>query len=372
MPKDYYEILGVSRSATQEEIKKAYKRLAKKYHPDVSKEADASDRFKEVNEAAAVLGNEEKRRTYDQAGHEAFTQAGRGGVNPNDFQGGGFNGVDIDDIFEMFTGGAFGGSHGRRARRPARGDDLRYDVELSLEDAASGITRTVRVRKHAPCDTCDGKGGKDVRTCTTCHGAGYVRQAQRTPFGVFQSTGPCRACGGAGQTIHDPCSQCDGTGVIAATKELEIKIPAGVESGTRLRVTGEGDAGPRGAAAGDLYLFITVREHRVFERRGADLHLDAPVSFATLALGGTVTVPTINGEADVKIPHGTQSHTVLRLRGKGMPEMDGGNGDLYVRVIARTPEKLTKRQQKALEEFGQDDDEQGWLGALFDRIKKGL
>ncbi len=373
MAKDYYATLGVAKSASQEEIKKAYKKLAKQYHPDINKEKGSDEKFKEINEAVSVLGNDEKRRQYDQAGHSAYTQSGSSGFNPNDFRGGGgfSGGFDVDDIFEMFTGGGFGGGRGRQ--RQTRGDDLRYDVTITLEEAASGVTRETRVRKHAPCATCKGKGGKDVKTCSTCHGSGSVRQAQRTPFGVFQTSGPCRNCGGTGQEIGEPCPDCDATGLTVDTKRLEIKIPAGVENGTRLRVQGEGDAGARGAQSGDLYLFITVTEHSVFVRDGADLHLEVPVSFATLALGGEIVVPTIDGEATMKIPKGTQTNTTLRLRGKGIVHMGSKErGDEYVRLIAKTPEKLTKRQEKALEEFGKDDDEEGWLKAVFKKIKSGI
>lgn len=368
MTKDYYEILGVPRNASKEDIKKAYKTLAKKYHPDLNKEADAEHRFKEINEAASVLGDEKKREAYDQMGHSAYQQRSRqAGATPEDFDFSQFRGQDFDfgDIFDMFFGG------GARGPRTVRGDDLRYDIDLTLEEAAFGAKKKVSLRKHERCKECSGRGGKNIETCGACHGQGMVRQTRQTPFGVFQTTGPCRSCGGTGQHIKTICKECDGEGVVNAGKSIEVEIPAGVDSGTRVRVPGEGNAGPRGTAAGDLYLFINVDEHPVFERKGFDIHLDAPISFPLAVFGGEIEVPTLDGKAKLKVPKGTQTHTVFRLRDKGVPELrGGGRGDQYVRVVIQTPEKLSRKQEAALHEFaGDGDDDEKLQKGLFSKLK---
>ncbi|MDD9953722.1 MAG: molecular chaperone DnaJ [Candidatus Woesearchaeota archaeon] len=365
---DYYELLGVSKQASRDEIKKAYKKLAKKYHPDLNKDnPDAAEKFKEINEAAAVLGDEQKRQQYDQMGHAGFQQSARagGGAGPGfsgfDFSGfsGGFG--DFDDIFEMFTG--------RGRRRTIRGEDLRYDMSLTLEEAAFGTEKNIKLRKHIPCEECDGKGGKDVQSCTTCSGRGVVMQAKRTPFGVFQTQTTCQQCSGAGQEIKDMCKSCDGEGVQFDTKELDVTIPAGVDTGTRVRVQGEGDAGPRGSQAGDLYLFISVEQHPIFKRQGDDIHLEAPINFATAVFGGEITVPTLDGEAVVKIPKGTQSHTIFRLKGKGAEVLNyRGRGDQYVQLVVETPEKLSKKQEKALKEYAELSDDEPHK-SLFSKLK---
>jgi molecular chaperone DnaJ len=369
MTKDYYETLGVPRSATKEEVKKAYKTLAKKYHPDLNKEHAAGEKFKEINEAASVLGDDEKRKRYDAVGHSAYQQASRNqGPTPEDVDYSQFRGdYDFGDIFDMFFGGG-----GGRGRRQVRGDDLRYDVELSLEEAAAGSKRTLNLRRHARCDACHGKGGKHVEQCSACRGAGAVRQTRQTPFGVFQTTAPCRQCGGTGQHIKEVCGECDGDGVVQLTKKLEVSIPAGVDEGTRLRVPGEGNAGPRGAPAGDLYLFISVEAHPVFTRKGDDIHIDAPITFPLAAFGGEIEVPTLDGKSKLKIPKGTQSHTVFRLRDKGVTMLQhAGRGDQYVRVIIQTPEKLTKEQEKALHAFAGDGHEDEKLQkSLFGKLKE--
>jgi len=371
MARDYYGILGVQRGASKEEIKRAYKQLAKRYHPDLNKEAGATEKFKEINEAASVLADDKKREQYDHLGHDAFQHASRGqGARPGDFdfrQYGGFSGDDdfFENIFEMFTGG------GTRGGRTMRGDDLRYDLELSLHEAAFGTKRRVTLRKHGRCEECGGKGGKEVKQCSLCHGRGIVQQARRTPFGIFQTTMPCHQCSGTGQEIKHVCSACDGDGVVTATKTLEVSIPAGVDEGTRVRVPGEGNAGPRGSQSGDLYLFISIEPHPVFERRGYDIHLDVPISFATAVFGGEIEVPTLDGKAKLRIPEGTQTHTVFRLRDKGVPELHGhGRGDLYVRVIIQTPHRLGRKQAEMLRRFSEESGEEAKLQkGLFSKIK---
>jgi molecular chaperone DnaJ len=359
MGKDYYKILGVEKGASKEEIKKAYKKLAKKYHPDLNKEEGSESKFKEINEAASVLGDEQKRQQYDQFGSDGmnFGQSGFGGGDFNEFfrggQGGGF---DFEDIFDSFFGGGgmFGG-RGRGRRGSVRGSDLRYDLEITLEEAAFGVTKKIMVRKLERCSKCGGKGAvsdSDIKTCETCHGSGQVTQAKRTPFGIFQTTGPCSACHGQGKIIKNPCPMCDGNGRVEKEKKIEIKIPAGIEHMMRLRVSGEGEAGERGSPSGDLYVVVFIKEHEYFERHGDDIILEVPIPFTTVALGGDIEVPTLHGDVKLKIPSGTQSHTVFRIKGKGIQHMDGfGTGDQHTRVIVETPEKLNKKQKELLEEL---------------------
>ncbi len=360
---DYYEVLGVPRDATREQIKKAYKRLAKKYHPDLNKgDPEAEQKFKKINEAAAVLGDEEKRRQYDSVGHEAFTKGAQAGFSGFDFSGAG---ADFGDIFESFFGG-FGDIFGRRRRR---GADLRYDVSLTLEEVATGVTKRLKVRKDDVCPRCNGTGAEEKRTCSTCHGSGHVAQMRRTPFGVFQSTTTCPRCHGKGFEVVKTCSECRGRGTVERVKELKVEIPPGVEDGTRLRVAGEGEVASGGA--GDLYVFISVKEHPLFTRHGADLLLDAPISFFQAVFGDTIVVPTLTGKAKVKIPAGTQSGTTFRLRGKGLPSLRRRHGDELVTVHVETPRRLTKKQERALraaaETFG-DSPAKG----LFEKLKEHL
>ncbi len=369
MARDYYDILGIQRSASKEEIKKAYKQLAKKYHPDLNKDHGAEDKFKEVSEAASVLGDDKKREQYDHVGHDAFQNASRSrgsGAGDYDYrQYGSYGGDDdfFENIFDMFTGG--------QGRRTVKGDDLRYDIEITLEEAAFGVSKKINVRKHEACEPCKGKGGKDIKQCSACHGRGMVQQAKRTPFGVFQTTMPCRQCGGTGQEIKTVCSTCGGDGVVIKSKTIDVKIPAGVDEGNRVRVTSEGNAGPRGTPYGDLYLFIHVEPHELFERKGDDIHLDVPISFATAIFGGEIEVPTLDGKVKLKIPSSTQTHTVFRLKDKGVHHVHGGGkGDLYVRAILRTPEKITKKQSEMLKAFVEDSGEEAKLHkGLFGKLK---
>lgn len=365
MARDYYEILGVAKNATKEEIKKAYKKLAKQYHPDLNKDnPEAEKKFKEVNEAAATLGDEQKRAQYDNIGHDAFSRAGGSGFNPQDFSGMG----DFGDIFDMFFGGGFSN---RRSQRQRRGEDLRYDVTITLEEAAKGITKEANIRLRKLCKTCKGKGGSDLTQCTTCHGQGMVRQARQTPFGVFQSTGPCPSCKGEGETITKTCSTCDGAGTTVESKTLRIDIPKGVADGMQLRLTGEGDAIGRGTP-GDLYVFIHVEEHPVFTREENDILLEAPISYPQAVFGDEIVVPIIGGEAKLKIPQGTQSHTTFRMKGKGIAGIRGGHGDQLVTVIVETPKNLSKKQEKALREYAQTLGEEHPVKGLFSKLKEYL
>lgn len=351
--KDYYEILGVSKDASKEEIKKAYKRLAKKHHPDINKEEGSADKFKEINEAASVLGNDEKRANYDRFG-TADVSGGFGGGNA-DFSGFDFSdffggGRGFDDLFESFFGGG-----GRRRAGPQRGSDLRYDLEINLEDCAFGAEKHIVVPRMVKCDRCEGTGAQnpsDVKTCDVCHGSGVEKRVSRTAFGLFQQTTVCSKCRGEGKVVKSPCPVCDGEGRIQKNTKIEIEIPKGADSGTKLRVRGEGEAGIKGGQSGDLYVVLYLKEHDLFTRDGNDLYVDVPISFTQACLGDQIEVPTLEGKAKLKIPAGTQTDTVFRMKGKGIPNIRGyGTGNQNVKVIVKVPEKLTKKQKELLKEF---------------------
>ena len=370
--KDYYKILGVEKTATKEEIKKAYKNLAKKLHPDVNKDANASEKFKEINEAASVLADDIKRTQYDQHGTTSsqFGQGGQGfqGYDFSDVMSG--SGMDFDSIFESFFGGG-GNPFGSRRRGSARrGSDLRYDMEITLEEAASGVTKHVTIPRMEKCPKCHGLGAEseaDIVNCPDCNGAGVKRTTQRTPFGIFATTSTCRKCNGQGKYIKKECEECDGTGVVKTARKLEIKIPAGAEEGTNLRVSGEGEAGEKGAAIGDLYIVMHIKEHETFERHGDDIYVKLDIPFTIAALGGEIEVPTLDGKAKLKIPVGTQSNTVFRMKGKGIPYLHGsGAGNQNVEVIIEVPEKLTKKQKELLQEFEKENkNKKGFFSWVF-------
>ena len=342
--RDYYEILGVERSASDEDLKKAYRRLAMKLHPDRNPDdASAEAKFKEAKQAYEVLADAQKRRLYDQHGHAAF-EGGMGG-------GRGGAGVDMGDIFGDMFGDIFGGGRGRQ-QGPRRGADLRYVIDLDLEEAVSGIEKEIEIPTVVACRVCDGSGSADgeVETCRTCAGHGRVRMQQ----GIFSIQQTCPHCAGSGKTIKNPCKTCHGAGRIESEKTLAVKIPAGVDTGDRIRLAGEGEAGPAGAAAGDLYVEVRVREHDIFQRDGDDLYCEVPIRFSQAALGAELPVPTLEGEAVVKIPSETQTGKVFRLRGKGVKSVRShSKGDLMCRVVVETPVKLTKRQKELLTEFEQ-------------------
>jgi molecular chaperone DnaJ len=339
--RDYYEVLGVARNASDEELKKAYRRLAMKHHPDRNPDdAGAEAAFKEVKEAYEVLSDAQKRRVYDAHGHAAFEQ-GTGA-------GGGYGQADINDIFGDIFGNIFGGGAGARA--PRRGADVGVVIELDLEDAVAGIEKRLEVPTMAACKPCNGTGSEDgkLETCTTCQGRGQVR-FQR---GIFSMQQPCPTCGGRGQKLSNPCKSCRGNGRVEEEKVLSVKIPAGVDNGDRIRLSGEGEAGPAGAPAGDLYVEIRVREHAIFQRDGDDLHCEVPIRFSQAALGDTVRVPTLGGEAEIRVPPETQTGKVFRLREKGVKSVRSrGPGDLYCRVVVETPVNLTAKQRELLEQF---------------------
>jgi molecular chaperone DnaJ len=359
--------LGVEKNATKDEIKKAYKQLAKKYHPDLNKDnPEAEKKFKEINEAASVLADDEKRSQYDQFGTtaESFGGAGAQGFNFDDLMKGmGGAEFDFDSIFDSFFGGGmFGG--GRRSRQRS-GADMRYDIDITLEEAAKGTTRTIVIPVHEICDECDGIGAKsedDIIECPDCEGTGVIRRTQRTPFGIFSTQSGCRKCSGEGKVIKKKCPKCNGIGSVAKEKKIELKIPAGAETGTNLRVKGAGAMGERGAEAGNLYVIVHVNPHETFARDGNDIYIKVPVSFSTAALGGEIEVPILEGKAELKIPSGIQSGTTLRMKGKGIPSLHGyGTGDEFVTVIVEIPKKLTKRQKELLEEFDKSGDKKGWF-----------
>jgi molecular chaperone DnaJ len=340
--RDYYEVLGVARNASEDELKKAYRRLAMKLHPDRNPgDAGAEASFKEAKEAYEMLSDASKRRAYDARGHAAFEQGtGSGGQSH----------ADINDIFGDIFGNIFGGAGGGGARGPRRGADIGYVIELDLEDAVAGVDKRIEVPTMASCGPCKGSGSDDgkVETCATCKGHGQVR-LQR---GIFSMQQPCPHCGGRGQKLSNPCKSCHGAGRVEEEKVLSVKIPAGVDNGDRIRLSGEGEAGPAGSAAGDLYVEIRVREHAIFQRDGDDLHCEVPIRFSQAALGDIIRVPTLGGEAEIKVPTETQTGKVFRLREKGVKSVRSrSTGDLYCRVVVETPVNLTSQQRELLKEF---------------------
>ncbi|MFD0892724.1 molecular chaperone DnaJ [Luteolibacter ambystomatis] len=357
--RDYYEILGVSRDASQEEIKKSYRKLAVKFHPDKNPgDKEAEEKFKELGEAYEALSDPDKRAAYDRYGHAAF--GGGGGFGGGGFGGGGFH--DPMDLFSQVFGSAFGGGFeeffggggGRRQKgSKQRGSDLRYDLEISLEEAARGVEKELEIERFTGCDTCHSSGSKSsggTRPCTTCGGRGVVaRQA-----GIFIQQSTCPECRGAGEVVADPCGSCKGEGRVQRDSRIKIRIPAGVDTGTRLRSSGNGDAGVRGGVAGDLYVFLHVKDHDVFDRDGSDLFCEVPLPFSIAALGGELKIPTLDGQFSIKIPAGTQGGTVFRLRDKGMPALSNGRrGDLHVKAQVEVPTKLSTEQQEKLRAFSE-------------------
>lgn len=360
--RDYYEILGVSKTADDAEIKRAYRALAVQYHPDKNPgDHTAEDKFKECAEAYSVLSDAQKRASYDRFGHQGVG-AGAGGFD------GGF--TDFGDIFDMFGfGDMFGGRQQQRRTTVQRGSDLRYDLEIALEDAAVGKDETLRIPRLETCDECTGTGaekGTTAETCVTCSGSGQTRYSQ----GFFSVMRTCGNCGGQGKIIKSPCKTCRGAGRVEKQKTIEIKIPAGVDTGSRLRVNGEGEAGVGGGPSGDLYVVLHIKEHAHFERQGENLYSAVPVTFAQAALGAEITVKTLDGEEELKIPAGTQTGTVFRVKGHGMPNLGGrGKGDLFVAVTLVTPKSLTKEQRKLLEQLAEIEDADFTDESFIDKVR---
>jgi molecular chaperone DnaJ len=364
---DYYELLEVSRDISGDELKKAYRRLAIKYHPDKNPgDHSAEERFKQIGEAYEVLSDEQKRAAYDRYGHAAFQGAAGGRA-----QAGGFH--DPMDVFkEMFRGAGFEDFFGGGGGGPQSGADLRYDLELSLEEAAAGLEKEIKYRHAVACDACGGNGaepGSKRQTCPTCGGAGQVVAAR----GFFSVRQVCPRCHGRGAIVANPCRKCSGEGRVTETTKLKVRVPAGVDSGQKLRSVGGGEAGAPGGVAGDLYIFLHVREHDLFQRDGDDLHCTIPIKFTLAALGGQLDVPTLTGKAQLKIPAGTPSGTLLRLRGKGMRSLRSGEpGDQYVRVEIEVPKKLAPEQRQKLEEFAKvsGDAEKPVSESFFEKAKR--
>ncbi|WP_370211905.1 molecular chaperone DnaJ [Alloalcanivorax venustensis] len=351
--RDYYEVLGASKDASQQDLKKAYRRLAMKYHPDRNPDdQEAVAKFKEAKEAYEVLSDEQKRAAYDQFGHAGVNGQAGGGAGAGGFGGGGFGDI-VGDIF----GDIFGGGGGRRG--PARGADLRYTLELSLEQAVHGCEEKIRVPSWDPCEVCDGSGakaGEQPVTCPTCAGMGQVRMQQ----GFFTVQQACPTCHGEGRVIENPCDHCGGQGRVQSTKTLSVKIPAGVDTGDRIRLAGKGEAGMQGAPPGDLYVQVAVRPHNIFTREGENLHVEVPVSFVDASLGGELEVPTLNGQVKLKVPPETQTGKLFRLRGKGVTPVRGGPpGDLLCKVVVETPVKLSSEQKDLLRRFQDSMDKGG-------------
>lgn len=371
--RDYYEVLGVGRGASQEEIKKAYKKLAKKYHPDLNPDSKtAEEKFKEINEAFEVLSDEQSRARYDQFGHDgpSMDPFGGGGYGGSSF-GGGFSST-MSDLFSDFFGGGFTTTD---PNAPRQGSDLRYDISVTFEEAATGVNKEINVSRMVHCDNCDGSGaapGTKRQTCSACGGTGKVRTTQNMAFGQFQTVRTCPNCNGAGYSISNPCPVCHGGGRVRKERKLTVDVPAGVDTGSRLRMAGEGEAGLNGGPPGDLYIYINVKPHKYFKRQEDNVLCEFNINFSQAALGAEVEVPTLDGKVKLNIPEGTQTGATFRLRGRGFPKLRGyGRGDQHVRVKVVTPTRLSEAQKELLRELGemepQEDEKKGFFGKIFKR-----
>ena len=375
--KDYYNKLGVGKSATKEDIKKAYKKLAMQFHPDRApddKKKEYEEKFKEISEAASVLGDDKKRQQYDQFGSSAFSGGGAGGSG-----GSGFEGYDFSDIMSHFRSGSFGnsddifehifggGSSGSgRSSRAHRGADLLYELEITLEDAAKNTKKNIELNKLERCAQCSGKGATKFENCHHCQGSGQMKRTQRTPFGIFQQTGPCPYCHGRGELAQDSCKDCGGEGAIRKKKKIEVTIPGGVDEGMRLRVAGEGEIGANNGPSGDLYIEISITEHEYFTREDQNLNITVPISFSQAVLGDDIDVPLIDGTAKLKIPAYTQSETIFRMRGKGLPSVHGHEqGDQMVKVRIDVPKKLSKKQLDLIKQLGEEKPSKSFIEKIF-------
>ncbi|MBR3199313.1 MAG: molecular chaperone DnaJ [Bacilli bacterium] len=370
--KDYYEVLGVSKDASETEIKSAFRKLAKKYHPDVSKEPDAAEKFKEAQEAYAVLSDADKRRQYDQFGHAAFSGAsGQGGFD--------FSGFDFSDIFSDLFGGSFGGFSsfdgfsgfgGRNSKRPQKGRDTVVKVDLDFEEAVFGTKKTINLNLNEKCDDCDGKGGHGTKKCDNCNGTGTVSSRQQTLFGAFMTQTTCSKCGGRGEIFEETCTKCHGKGRVRTNKDIEVKIPEGVDTGNQLRIAGKGEAGVNGGPNGDIYLEFKVKKHPLFVRDANDIHLEFPIDITEAVLGCKKEVPTLEGSVKVNIPAGSQNGDILRLKGKGISDVNyRRKGDMYITLNIVIPRKLDREQKKLFESLSNTDLNKE---KEFDRVKKYL
>ena len=353
--RDYYEVLGVSKGASEEEIKKAYKKLARKYHPDMNPgDKEAEEKFKEVNEANEVLSDPEKKARYDQFGFAGVDPSYGAGAGGGAYGGAGFDFGDLGDIFGSFFGGGFGGGTARRSG-PMRGESIRVSTTVDFIEAAFGCEKQITLERSELCGTCGGNGcanGTTPEICPDCRGSGTVTRAQRTPFGVMQSQTVCAKCGGTGKIIHQPCPDCRGSGAVRHRRTIKVNIPAGIDDGQTISLRGQGHAGRNGGQSGDLLITVMVRPHEIFRREGTSVICEAPITFAQAVLGAELEIPTIDGKVKYTIPEGTQTGTVFRLKGKGIPSLNGrGRGDQYVTVTIETPKGLTKSQKDALRKF---------------------
>ena len=357
--RDYYDVLGVGKSADATEIKKAYRKLAMKYHPDKNQgDKEAEEKFKEINEAYEVLSDETKRRNYDQFGHEGVNGQGFGGAGGFGGQGyGGFEDI-FGDIFGDMFGGGFGGGGRPRRRGPERGQDIKQRISISFEEAAFGKKVQVKINRSEECDECHGSGAKQgtsKKTCPTCHGSGQVQSVQRTPFGNIASTRTCSTCNGEGEVIESPCNKCHGKGSVRKTKTIEVDVPAGIDDGQMIKLAGQGELGTRGGPRGDLYIEVNVANHQLFTRDGYDVYLEMPITFAQATLGDNIQVPTLDGKVEYEIPEGTQTGTVFRLKGKGIPKLRSNiRGDQYVKVTVEIPKKLNDKQKELVRQFAKE------------------
>lgn len=376
--RDYYEVLGIQKGASEEEIKRAYKKMARKYHPDMNPgDKNAEEKFKEVNEANEVLSDPEKKARYDQfgfAGVDPSYGAGAGGG----FGGGmDFDFGDLGDIFGSFFGGGFGGASRANPNAPQRGESLRTSVNVSFEEAAFGCEKEVIIERVEQCDTCRGSGcepGTTAEVCPDCQGRGMVQQRHQTPLGFMSTSAPCQRCGGRGRIIHKPCKTCSGRGMVRRRKTLKVNIPAGIDNGQTISLRGQGNAGRNGGPAGDLLIVIAVRQHELFRREGTSVLCEAPITFTQAALGAELEIPTLDGKVKYTIPEGTQSGTTFRLKGKGIPGLNGrSRGDQYVTVYIETPRNLNKEQKAALRKFSELLGEKNYeedKGGFFGKFKK--
>ena len=375
--RDYYEVLGVQKGASEEEIKKAYKKMARKYHPDLNPgDKDAEEKFKEVNEAYEVLSDSEKKARYDQfgfAGVDPNFGAGGGGYGG----GAGFDFGDLGDIFGSFFGGGFGGGQTRRnPNAPQRGESIRMNLTISFEEAAFGCEKELELDRYESCETCRGSGaapGTSPETCPDCGGSGVVQTRRQTPMGVFASTAPCSRCGGRGKIIKEPCKDCRGSGMVRRRRKIQASVPAGIDNGQTISIRGQGHAGKNGGPAGDLLVTITVRPHELFRREGTSVLCEAPITFPQAVLGAELEIPTIDGKVKYDIPEGTQSGTTFRLKGKGIPALNGrGRGDQYVTVYIETPRNLNREQKEALKKFAEAVGENNYeeRKSFFRKFKK--
>lgn len=373
--RDYYEVLGVAKGASDDEIKKAYRKLAKKYHPDINKDnPDAAEKFKEAGEAYEVLSDSSKRAKYDQFGFAGVdpNYGGGGGGGFGGFDMGGFG--DLGDILNNMFGGGFGSSRSSRQNAPRRGESIRKNIMLSFEEAAFGCDKQISIERVENCDECNGTGaakGTSPETCSNCRGSGVVTQTQRTPLGMFQTQGACPNCRGTGKIIKTPCKKCSGSGHIRRSRTLSVHIPAGIDDGQSIQLRGQGAAGTNGGPSGDVIVTVGIRPHPIFSREGSDVICEIPISFTQAALGDTLQVPTIDGKIEYKVPEGTQTGTVFRMRGKGIQNVNGrGRGDQFVRINIEVPKNLTDKQKELLRDFEKaSDDNHSQRKSFWDKVR---